>query len=181
MRDGNWHACWNSIEPSSAGHLADATGYNNRVRTPEQQTVRMSRVVDVHVQEEFSPLVPEPWLRGLVERALEVLDEEGASLLIADDEVVADLNGAHRGVREATDVLSFSFEHWGTYYGEGEAPFERAGRFCLAPGRERRHGRGGRIPIRRRGGRRVESGRSMERELEALIVHGLAPSCGPRP
>ena len=69
--------------------------------------------MDVHVQEEFRPLVPERWLRGLVESALEVLDEDGASLLIADDEVVADLNGAHRGVREATDVLSFSFEHWG--------------------------------------------------------------------
>ena len=166
-----------SIEPSSAGHLADATGYNNRVRTPEQQTVRMSRVVDVHVQEEFSPLVPEPWLRGLVERALEVLDEEGASLLIADDEVVADLNGAHRGVREATDVLSFSFEHWGTYYGEGEAPFERADDFVLPPGVSAGMGE---VVVSYPQARRqaCESGRSMERELEALIVHGLAHLAG---
>ena len=124
--------------------------------------------MDVHVQEEFRPLVPGPWLRGLVGRALEVLDEDGASLLIADDEVVAELNGVHRGVEETTDVLSFSFEHWGAYYGDGEAPFERAEGFVLPPGVS--------YPQARRQAR--EAGRSMERELEALIVHGLAHLAG---
>ena len=165
------------LEPSRAGHPAVATGYNNRVRTPEQETARRPRVVDVQVQEEFRPLVPEPWLRGVVGRALEVLDEGGASLLIADDDVVAELNGVHRGVREATDVLSFSFEHWGAYYGDGEAPFERADDFVLPPGVSA--GMGEVVvsyPQARRQAR--EAGRSMERELEALIVHGLAHLAG---
>ena len=133
--------------------------------------------MDVHVQEKFRPLVPELWLRGLVGRALEVLDEDGASLLIADDEVVAELNGVHRGVEETTDVLSFSFEHWGAYYGDGEAPFERAEGFVLPPGVSA--GLGEVVvsyPQARRQAR--EAGRSMERELEALIVHGLAHLAG---
>ena len=166
-----------SIEPCRAGHLAVATGYNNRVRTPEQETTRKRRVVDIHVQEEFRPLVPELWLCGLVEKALEVLDKGGASLLIADDEVVAELNGVHRGVEETTDVLSFSFEHWGTYYGDGDAPFERAEGFVLPPGM--RAGMGEVVvsyPQARR--QALEVGRSMERELEALIVHGLVHLAG---
>ena len=121
--------------------------------------------------------MPEPWLRGLVVKALEVLDEGGASLLIADDEVVAELNGVHRGVRETTDVLSFSFEHWGAYYGEGEAPFERAEEFVLPPGASA--GMGEVVvsyPQARRQAR--EAGRSVERELASLVAHGLAHLAG---
>lgn len=133
--------------------------------------------MEVHIQEEFRPLVPEPWLRGLVVKTLEVLGEDGASLLIADDEVVARLNGVHRGVDGTTDVLSFSFEHWGTYYGEGEAPFGQAEEFVLPPGTSA--GMGEVVvsyPQARRQAR--EAGRSVERELEALIVHGLVHLAG---
>ena len=42
------------------------------------------------------------------------------SVVIADDEVVRELNRQHRGLDENTDVLSFSFTHEGEYYGEEE-------------------------------------------------------------
>ena len=133
--------------------------------------------MDVQVQEELRPLVPEAWLRCLVGRVLEALDEDGASLLIADDEVVAELNGAHRGVEGTTDVLSFSFEHWGSYYGEGEAPFEEAEEFVLPPGTSA--GMGEVVVSYPQALRQArEAGRPVERELEALIVHGLVHLAG---
>ncbi len=149
------------------------------MRTPERETARKRRVVDVQVQvqEDLRPLVPEAWLRGTVVKALDVLDEDGASLLIADDEVMTELNGVHRGMWETTDVLSFSFEHWGAYYGGGEAPFERTEKFVLPSSMSA--GMGEVVvsyPQARRQAR--EAGRSMERELEALIVHGLVHLAG---
>ena len=133
--------------------------------------------MDVNVHDGFEPLVSEAWLRGLVGKALEMLDADGASLFIADDEVVAGLNGAHRGVGEPTDVLSFSFEHWGAYYGEGEAPFERVEGFVLPPGTS--PGLGEVVVSYPQANRQaVCAGRSVERELAALIVHGLVHLAG---
>ncbi len=43
-------------------------------------------------------------------------------LLLTDDETVRELNREYRGVDRTTDVLSFSFEHWGHWEGEDEAP-----------------------------------------------------------
>lgn len=44
------------------------------------------------------------------------------SLLLTDDETVRELNREYRGLDRTTDVLSFSFEHWGHWEGEDEAP-----------------------------------------------------------
>ncbi len=43
-------------------------------------------------------------------------------LLLTDDETVRQLNREYRGVDRTTDVLSFSFEHWGHWEGDEEAP-----------------------------------------------------------
>ncbi len=44
------------------------------------------------------------------------------SLLLTDDATVQELNREYRGLDRTTDVLSFSFEHWGHWEGDDEAP-----------------------------------------------------------
>ena len=68
----------------------------------------------------------EEWLEAAVRHGLvESLpgDTHGQiSLLLTDDETVRQLNREYRGVDRTTDVLSFSFEHWGHWEGDDDAP-----------------------------------------------------------
>ncbi len=79
--------------------------------------------IDVQIFDEFANVVSEC---HVLEAVSSVLESESCephthvSVVIADDEVVRELNRQHRGLDENTDVLSFSFTHEGEYYGEGE-------------------------------------------------------------
>ena len=131
--------------------------------------------VSISVLEEFEGDVSEQWLRRVVEEALaagSAAPESQASVLIADDGLVRDLNARHRGLDENTDVLSFSFAHPGEYYGDGGAGFEPPQDFVLPPGQD--HSLGDVIisyPQARR--QAAQSGHTVDEELAVLLVHGI--------
>lgn len=67
------------------------------------------------------------WLEAAVRHGLAgslSADTHGqVSLLLTDDETVRQLNREYRGVDRTTDVLSFSFEHWGHWEGDDDGPW----------------------------------------------------------
>ena len=76
------------------------------------------RQVDVRVFTPYRGAVPTAWVRRVASRSLAVADPDGcsgASVIVADDETLHDLNLRFRGFDEVTDVLSF---------GEDSAPIE---------------------------------------------------------
>ena len=79
--------------------------------------------IDIQIFDEFANVVAE---RNVLEAVVAALKSESCdpnthvSVVIADDEVVRELNREHRGLDENTDVLSFSFTHEGEFYGEEE-------------------------------------------------------------
>ncbi len=133
--------------------------------------------VSVQIQEGFDHLVSEQWLRRIAQDALAVGPagtEDGASVVIADDEVVRDLNRRHRGLDENTDVLSFSFAHGGGYHGD-RPPWPEPNEeidFVLPPGQ---HACLGEVIISYPQAERQAtcSGHSIEMELAILLVHGV--------
>jgi probable rRNA maturation factor len=133
--------------------------------------------VSVNVLEEFGGLVQDGWLTQIVEAALSAESQRAGSkmsVVIAGDDVVRTLNRLHRGLDEITDVLSFSFTHEGEYYGEREAAPEAdlALEFAVPPGEE--PGLGEVIISYPQAHRQAEqAGHSVERELAALLTHGV--------
>lgn len=82
------------------------------------------RQVDVRVFTPYRGVVPTAWVRRVASRSLAVADPDGrsgASVIVADDKTLHDLNLRFRGFDEVTDVLSF---------GEDGAPIEDT---ALAP------------------------------------------------
>ena len=125
------------------------------------------------------PLVEADWLRRAAESALtqrgglpeKATDSLALSVVVADDETVRDLNRRHRGLDEVTDVLAFSFHHEGEYYGEGRADLQ-VDDFVLPP--EGASGLGEVVISYPQASRQAESsGHSQERELAALLIHGV--------
>ena len=132
--------------------------------------------VSVQVMDEFDDLVSCRRVRQLAEGALEAIsagDQAGASVVIAGDDDVRELNRRHRGLDEYTDVLAFSFRHEGPYYGEDEAR-ERVevSEFVMPPGQEENLGEVV-ISYPQTQRQAALSGHSVERELALLVVHGL--------
>ena len=133
--------------------------------------------IAIQVFEEFAAHIPETWLREVVARALAVESvppPAAVSVVIADDDVVRELNNRHRGLDETTDVLAFSFRHRGEYHGEGGGPSEHSEdvEFVLPPGEPQ--GLGELVvsypQARRQAG---ECGHPVKRELAVLLVHGI--------
>ncbi|MBM3934736.1 MAG: rRNA maturation RNase YbeY [SAR202 cluster bacterium] len=133
--------------------------------------------IDVQIMEEYEGLLDELWL---VRIAALTLDEDcddpnaAVSIVITGDEDVRALNKEHRGLDENTDVLSFSFEHEGEYYGEDD----RSGRdatgfeFVLPP--EEKLPIGEVIISYPQTQRQAEqAGHTVGRELSLLITHGI--------
>jgi len=133
--------------------------------------------VDAHVLEGFEGLVSEQWLIAIVRVTLaseHTGDEDGISVVIADDAVVRDLNRRHRGLDENTDVLSFSFAHQGEYYGERKPDVGSGGEsdFVLPPGQISSLGEVIiSYPMAQR--QAEQSGHSVQRELAFLLTHGV--------
>ena len=134
--------------------------------------------IDVQTFDEFANVVSES---HVLEAVSSVLDSESCdphthvSVVIADDEVVRELNRRHRGLDENTDVLSFSFTHEGEYYGEEDRSARETDIDFVLPPTENDDASLGEIIISYpQTCRQAEvSGHSAEQELAVLLVHGV--------
>ena len=134
--------------------------------------------IDVQTFDEFANVVSES---HVLEAVSSVLDSESCdphthvSVVIADDEVVRELNRLHRGLDENTDVLSFSFTHEGEYYGEEDRSARETDIDFVLPPTENDSVALGEIIISYPQTRRQAevSGHSAEQELAVLLVHGV--------
>ena len=134
--------------------------------------------IDVQIFDEFVAAVSENSVLEPVSAAMESEScdpHTHVSVVIADDEVVRELNLLHRGLDENTDVLSFSFTHEGEYYGE-----EERGRhdpdfdFVLPPSENDDTSLGEIIISYPQTYRQAkQASHPAERELAVLLVHGV--------
>ncbi len=134
--------------------------------------------VSLQVEVEFQDAVSEAWLKSVAEQTLvaggAATDTAVAvAVAIASDELVRELNQRYRGLDEPTDVLSFSFDHQGHYYGDDRPP-EPADvtSFVLPPEAPAMLGD---VIISYPQAQRqaAEAGHSVERELAVLLAHGI--------
>ena len=67
------------------------------------------------------------YIKSVALSALDVCDirDTEGSIVITDDDTVKALNRDYRGINETTDVLSFSNDHEGKYYGDPDGLQER--------------------------------------------------------
>ena len=134
--------------------------------------------IDVQIFDEFVGLIQPDWVRSVVAAVLESESEargQHVSAVIADDEVVRELNRLHRGLDENTDVLAFSFTHEGQYYGDEERGDIGSGvEFALPPTVVAAASLGEIIVSYPQARRQAEdAGHPVERELAVLLVHGV--------
>ena len=134
--------------------------------------------VDIQIFDEFTNVVAEPSVLEVVAAALEsesCAPDTHVSVVIADDEVVRELNLLHRGLDENTDVLSFSFTHEGEYYGEEERSVPGADfDFVLPPNESDDTSLGEIIISYPQTCRQAEqAGHPVGQELTVLLVHGV--------
>ena len=134
--------------------------------------------IDVQIFDEFEDVVSESHVLEAVSAAMESESCEPhthVSVVIADDEVVRELNREHRGLDENTDVLSFSFTHEGQYYGEEErSAHENDVDFVLPPGEDEGVALGEIIISYPQTCLQADqAGHPAERELTILLVHGV--------
>jgi probable rRNA maturation factor len=134
--------------------------------------------IDVQIFDEFENVVSESLVLGAVSAGMESEScdpNTHVSVVIADDDVVRELNLQHRGLDENTDVLSFSFAHQGEYYGEEErsalgTDFD----FVLPPGENDHTSLGEIIISYPQTCRQAEqAGHPVGQELTVLLVHGV--------
>jgi probable rRNA maturation factor len=144
------------------------------------QSILKQQSIQIQIYEEFEHLVSPDKLTCIANRALEVVPEQsgsGLDIVIADDETVRELNRTHRGLDENTDVLSFSFDHEGEYYGDdGEEQDEKgwAEEFDFIMPPEIFAGLGEVIISYPQVARQAqEAGRSTEHELAHMLIHGI--------
>ena len=130
--------------------------------------------IQVQVFEEFESSADAVWLTSVAEAALATEEHEAeglATVVIADDETVSELNAEHRGLETTTDVLSFSNIHSGTYYG---TDIRDAGvaEFVLPPDHPAEIGEVI-ISLPQAERQAKESGHSLQNELAVLVAHGI--------
>ena len=128
--------------------------------------------------DEFANVVAEHSVLEAVAAAMEsesCAPNTHVSVVIADDEVVRELNRQHRGLDENTDVLSFSFTHEGEYYGEAERDASGIDiDFVLPPSENDDTSLGEIIISYPQTFRQAEqAGLPVGQELTVLLVHGV--------
>ena len=99
-----------SISPNIYTPTCHPIGRPDNSQEPSDMTSRVS----VQIFEEFAESVSPDWIHAVVAGVLSIEPEwssERVSIVIADDESVAQLNHEHRGLDDTTDVLSFSNRH----------------------------------------------------------------------
>jgi len=130
--------------------------------------------ISIQVLDDFADLVNEIDLTEAVSAALVAglaEDDVNVSVVIADDELVRELNDTHRGLDEHTDVLAFSFTHEGDYYGEERREVAEDMDFVLPPGECEPLGEV--IVSYPQAQRQADAaGHSLEQELTVLLIHG---------
>ena len=137
----------------------------------------MTSQADIQIFPEFSESVSPEWIDAVVASTLSIRPEwssERVSVVIADDESVAELNREHRGLDETTDVLSFSNRHSGRYYGEGGERETAPGdmEFVLPPGHDADLGEViVSYPQVIRQAR--QAGHTVQKELAIMLAHGI--------
>lgn len=133
--------------------------------------------IAVQVFDEFKDSIASSRVRTLARRALSAAlpdSPTNLSVVIADDTSVRELNKRHRGLDEATDVLSFSFSHQGAYHGNGPTPsqWNKDATFVLPPGEG--DGIGEIIISYPQTLRQAKAqGKAPEEELAFLLSHGV--------
>ena len=137
--------------------------------------------VAVNVFDEYADDLDPAWLIAIAQVVLSVERLEkgaSASIAIADDETVAELNSEHRGLDATTDVLSFSPTHSGAYYGDDRGDDERDAdmdefEFILPPNHTETNI--GEVVISLPQARRqaTEAGHPLANEIAALLAHGI--------
>jgi probable rRNA maturation factor len=119
--------------------------------------------VDVRIERPFGSAVSVAWLRSVARRVL-AAERPGeaieASVVVADDTTVRDLNCRYRGRDEPTDVLSFGLGD------SADASF-------VLPPDERSHLGEVVISCPTAVRQAEEEGHSVEAELAHLLVHGI--------
>lgn len=134
--------------------------------------------VQIETPEGCGEFASDEWLEAAVRHGLaESITEDThgqISLLLTDDETVRQLNREYRGVDRTTDVLSFSFEHWGHWEGDDDAPWSEDEAPPGWPIPEDEPPPLGEIIVSvPQAARQAESqGVPLRRELALLIVHG---------
>lgn len=137
----------------------------------------MTPQVKVQIFQDFSESVSPEWIDAVVASVLSIEPDwssERVSVVIADDESVADLNREHRGLDETTDVLSFSNRHSGQYYGpdDGREVETDDADFVLPPGLDTDLGEViVSYPQVCRQAR--EAGHTAQKELAVMLAHGI--------
>ncbi|MCX8214815.1 MAG: rRNA maturation RNase YbeY [SAR202 cluster bacterium] len=130
--------------------------------------------INIQVLDDFADLVNEVDLTEAVAVALvagSAENDANVSVVIADDELVRELNYTHRGLNEHTDVLAFSFTHEGDYYGEEPQEVAEDMNFVLPPGESEPLGEV--IVSYPQAQRQADvAGHSLEKELTVLLIHG---------
>ena len=134
--------------------------------------------IDIQIFDEFASVVSESQVLEAVSSALKSEScnpDTHVSVVIADDEVVRELNRQHRGLDENTDVLSFSFTHEGEYYGEEERDKSETDiDFVLPPTESDGMALGEIIISYSQTCRQAEvAGHPVGQELTVLLVHGV--------
>jgi probable rRNA maturation factor len=123
--------------------------------------------LDLEADEPFADQLDSNLLFRVVERALlaeGIAGTVGITLVITDDEEIRDLNDAHRGVDEPTDVLSFPLEASPLGGGTSDG--------FVTPPDLARHLGDVVISYPRAEAQAREYGHSIRRELAYLTVHG---------
>ena len=137
----------------------------------------MNPEANIHIFEQFQDSVASEWVHAVVEGVLSVRPEwsdENVSVVIADDESVAELNHAHRGLNETTDVLSFSTRRSGKYYGddEGRTSHDDDTDFVLPPGFSADLGEVV-VSYPQVERQAKEAGHTAQKELAIMLAHGI--------
>ncbi len=130
----------------------------------------------IQIFEQFCEQVSHRWLVRVATHVLAkaAAPTMAASIVIADDETLRELNTRHRGVDDTTDVLAFSYTHQGEYYGDGRRPADTGGneKFVTPPADYLDLGE---VIISYPQAERqaAESGHSVAEELATLLAHGI--------
>lgn len=148
------------------------------VQAGGQSASAAQAAVQVQVFDEFQGDVCGEWLGRVCAVAVaRAAPGRTFSVAIADDETARELNARYRGLDKTTDVLSFGYAGEGAYYGDGapdaDGPdgLDGAG-FALPPDEGASLGELV-ISYPQAARQALAAGRSVRRELAALVAHGL--------
>jgi probable rRNA maturation factor len=125
------------------------------------------------------------WLKRLLSGYAAALGHPGAALtlLVADDEVLRDLNAAHRGLRRVTDILSFADHATPPRWDRGARASRPAARQGTAPKRPARAPAGTSlgelaVSLERVRAQARANGWDGRTELARLLAHGCVHLLG---